>query len=89
MVVAAAPSIPRAAALQVLHDGVVLIAGLYPVCFPAQSVRQVLASAPQLQCFRHDFVAELRCLLRATLHDSVRHSRAAVEREPPPQGGVC
>lgn len=76
MMLAAAPIIPRAAAIQALHDGVALIVGLYPVCYPAPSVRQAIADAPELACFRHDFATELRRLLRATFHDLVRRHLA-------------
>lgn len=79
-IILAAPVIPRAAALQLLHDGVALLVGLYPVCFPAPSVELALAGAPELQCFRYDFATELRRLLGASLRDLVRRHASAHRR---------
>lgn len=57
---------------QLLSDGVCIIAGLYPIAFPAQASARVIA-APEFALFRRDLARDLERFLLALARDRVAH----------------
>ncbi len=55
---------------QLLYDGICIIAGLYPVAFPAQPAAHIMA-APEFALFRRDLPRDLERFLLALARDRV------------------
>jgi hypothetical protein len=55
---------------QLLSDGVVVVAGLYPIAFPSRPAARVVA-APELALFRRDLSRDLERFLLALARDRV------------------
>jgi AcrR family transcriptional regulator len=62
------PGLPREAALRLLHDGVLILVGLYPLAHPAPAVACVL-EAPEMRELRHDMDRDLERILLALARD--------------------
>ena len=62
------PELDRDAHMQLLHDTVSLITGLYPLTHPSPTVARVL-NAPELKFFKRNFKEELERLLLAGAKD--------------------
>jgi AcrR family transcriptional regulator len=62
------PELNREAHMQLLHDAVSLITGLYPLTHPSPTVARVL-NAPELKFFKRNFSEELERLLLAGAKD--------------------
>ena len=64
IVSAACPALRPAAAMQLLHDVIIIMVGLYPMAHPAPAVREALTD-PSLCGMGHDFARDLRRLALA------------------------
>lgn len=62
------PGFSRDAAHRLLHDGVVVVAGLYPLAHPAPAVARVLA-APEMRGLCHDMDRDLERIMLALARD--------------------
>jgi AcrR family transcriptional regulator len=73
VVSAACPTLRPAAALQLLHDVIIIMVGLYPMAHPAPAIRAAL-SDPSLCSMGHDFARDLRRMaLGAAVHNANAH----------------
>lgn len=73
---ARAPGLSRAAATQLLHDGVAVIVGLHPLCFPAEAAARA-QQAPELRGFARRFDRDLERFLGALARDlTAKRARA-------------
>jgi AcrR family transcriptional regulator len=70
-----APDLSAEQYARLLSDGICVIAGLYPIAFPAPATARVVA-APELALFRRDLSSELERFMLALARDQVaQHGR--------------
>jgi AcrR family transcriptional regulator len=70
------PDLEKTAYMQLLHDTVSLITGLYPLTHPSPTVARVL-HAPELEFFKRNFSEELERLLLAGAKDLRNKAKAS------------
>ena len=68
------PGLPHDVGVHLLHDGVVVLTGLYPYAHPAEAVQRALRATPEFAVFARDFEADLARLLYAIAADMMASS---------------
>jgi AcrR family transcriptional regulator len=68
------PGVSKDVGVQLLHDSVVVLTGLYPYAHPAEAVQRALRSSPELCVFARDLEADLARLLYALAADMMASS---------------
>jgi AcrR family transcriptional regulator len=76
------PGMPHDVAMVLMHDGAIVLTGLYPHTHPAMAVERALQATPELRVFTRDLEADLGRFLYAIAVDLMEQDRQAPNQAP-------